>query len=183
MKFITVACATTLLISGCASAVEDFNKNLSAIHAGRQKGIKHNRGNQVLPITPEQQNQIAQELSRKVPDARMQALITDASPAIKEFIGKVSCLPPNTSDGTKYKNLFAIFAVPGRDLFILSPLNNTPYHNKSACLTVKKIQGWTAPALNALQFEVVYTAEDSGESAKKQHQTIKQPDGTWLFSQ
>ena len=54
------------------------------------------------------------------------------------------------------------------------------YHSKGA-LTVTRIHGWTAPALNALTFEVMCLAEDSGESTKTRHQIVKPPDGEWLF--
>lgn len=62
-------------------------------------------------------------------------------------------------------------------------MTSTKYHDKSACLTVLRIQGVTAPALNALRFEVVYLAEDSGESNIQQYELVKQPDAQWLVTQ
>ena len=61
-------------------------------------------------------------------------------------------------------------------------MTKMPYHNKGTGVSVSRIHGWNAPALNALRFEVVYLAEDSGESAKTSHQVVKQPDGAWLFT-
>ena len=37
--------------------------------------------------------------------------------------------------------------------------------DKGSCLDVTRIQGWTALSFNAVQFQVVYTAADSAESA------------------
>lgn len=182
-KKAVAGCALVFIMSGCAS-MEEFDKNLSAISAATQRVSKSpprqsssSGGQQGLSITADQQNQISRELAKKAADARMQALINEASPTIKEFIEKISCLPYETAGKE-----FAAYAAPGEHLYVNSPLKSTPYHNKSACLTVKKIQGWKSPALNALQFEVIYVAEDSGESTKTNHKIIKQPDGSWLFS-
>lgn len=62
------------------------------------------------------------------------------------------------------------------------PMTYTKYHNKNQCLSVAKIQGWRVPALNALQFEVLYLADDSGETRKENYQIVRQPDGEWQFT-
>jgi hypothetical protein len=78
------------------------------------------------------------------------------------------------------------YAAPGTDLHNmyvgLRPMRTMQYHNKAACLTVARVQGWQAPALNALRFEVLYRADDSGETAKLSHEAVRQPDGSWLFT-
>jgi len=189
MKKIIAGCAVTLIVSGCASTIQKVNESLVEVNSVMQGVTKpmpvqatQGRQGQGLLITEEQQNQIVQALSKKVPDTRMQALITDATPTIKEFIEKVSCLPAG-SNGFSNSRRLAVYAASGANLFIESPLNSTPYHNKSACLTVKRIHGWGSSALNALNFEVVYIAQDSGESTKTNHQMVKQPNGAWLFNQ
>ena len=61
-------------------------------------------------------------------------------------------------------------------------MSYTPYRTKAACLSVARVHGWKMQALNALSFEVVYLADDGGETVKTDHEVVKQPDGAWLFS-
>jgi uncharacterized protein YchJ len=61
-------------------------------------------------------------------------------------------------------------------------MSGARYHDKNSCLTILRLQGITAPALNALRFEAVYLAEDSGESVIKEHEAVRQLDGQWLFN-
>ena len=56
------------------------------------------------------------------------------------------------------------------------------YHNKEQCVNVARVSGWTSPSINALRFEVVYLADDSGEVVKQNNEVVKQPDGEWLFT-
>lgn len=128
-------------------------------------------------ITPEQQEKIAQSLEKRTTDERVKAMIVEASPTIKAFVERLSCIVGG--GGGESLN---IYAAPGVSFYyIAASMVFARYHNKGACLTVTRIHGWTAPALNALTFEVVYLAEDSGESTKTRHQIVKQPDGEWLF--
>ena len=53
------------------------------------------------------------------------------------------------------------------------------YHDKGICMNVTRLQDWTALSLNAVQFQVVYTAADSGESIVRTHTMQREPDGTW----
>lgn len=79
-----------------------------------------------------------------------------------------------------------VYAAPGK----LYPNNNYPQspmpqmrsHNKSSCLTVLRVHGWTMPTANALRFEVVYVSDFSGESGKSYHEVQRQANGEWLFS-
>jgi hypothetical protein len=134
-------------------------------------------------ISPEQQDAIAKELSKKVGSPQIQTSIDEATPTIARFIGRLSCWM-NAVQGI---NAFNEFAAPGVDfrfsLHQKRPTLSTPYHNAATCLTVVRVHGWTAPANNALQFEVVYKAEDSGESAKSRHEVVRQSDGAWLVTQ
>ena len=134
-------------------------------------------------LTAEQEERITKELAKKVQDAKLRTLIGEAAPTIKDFVSRASCLPDNKFDANKFVNLFNIYAAPGKNLYVMSPVNQTPYHNKAQCLSVARFQAWKAPANNALKFEVVYVADDSGESAKMQHEIVKQPDGSWLFNE
>lgn len=132
--------------------------------------------------TPIQQAAIARELAKSIP-APMRAAEAEADATLKEFIERMSCMVDYT--GASAMNTYAApgaTAVVGT-LSAVRPMTRTPYHNKATCLTVTRVQGWMAPAKNALRFEVVYSADDSGEAVKSHHEWVRQPDGTWLATE
>lgn len=135
----------------------------------------------ISPISSEQRQRIDQEIRKNVGDPRLLAAVVDAAPSIKPFLEALSCV--NDYPGT---NALNAYATANNDLaaayVMLRPMRATTAHNKATCLTVTRIHGWTAPKANSLKFEVVFTADDSGEVAKTKHEVIKQPDGSWLFS-
>ena len=133
------------------------------------------------PATPEQQQAIKRELSKSIPDAKVRSLVGEASSAISTFVERMACLADYT--GASALDEYAAPGVQLGSMYIsLRPMRSAQYHNKAACMTVSRIHGWMAPANNALQFEVIYKADDSGETAKLTHEAVKQPDGTWLFA-
>jgi len=62
------------------------------------------------------------------------------------------------------------------------PIFNMRHHNKNRCVGVRAIDQWSMPALNVLQFRVVYFAEDSGEAANFFIQFKLSDGGAWLLS-
>lgn len=76
------------------------------------------------------------------------------------------------------------FAAPSKvyeNFNYIDPMLGMKYHSRDACLTVTKIHGFEMPAKNALSFEVVLTADDSGEVGKRYYTVQKQDDDAWLF--
>jgi hypothetical protein len=134
------------------------------------------------PITEAQQAATRREISKNVVGEKLRPLVADAAPAIASFLDQLACL----ADYTAASALNAS-AAPGIDLqnryAMLRPMRGAQYHDKGTCMSVMRVNGWKAPANNALQFEVVYKADDSGEVAKLQHEVVRQPDGSWLVSQ
>ncbi len=130
-------------------------------------------------ITPEQLARIGVELPKNATDLRTKTMVDEASATIRDMIERLSCM--QNANNAAWMNATM---VPGAGMgyYFSAPLPRARYHNQSACMTVTRVQGWSSPALNALSFEVVYVADDSGESSKTRHEMIKQPDGTWLFS-
>lgn len=131
--------------------------------------------------TPRQQQAIKEAIPKSIPNERLRKMVAEASPAIAEFVERISCLAD--ASGTSALNEYA---APGAHLQVLyvglRPMKSTQYHNKAACMSVSRIHGWSAPANNALRFEVVYKSDESGEASKLNHEAIKQPDGVWLFN-
>jgi hypothetical protein len=94
------------------------------------------------------------------------------TPAIAEYIEKMACDTDGVGDSA-----MSVYAASGIPLAGMMGA----IHDKSQCMSVKRVQGWVAPANNALQFEVVYLADDSGEAATVRHEALRQSDGAWLF--
>lgn len=133
-------------------------------------------------ISAEQQQVISREISKLVPKDAVGKSAVDAAPAIASFIERLSCLIDYTGASALNE-----YAAPGVNYFgtmyggPLRPMA-TQYHDKNFCMTVVRVQGWKAPAKNALNFEVTYKADDSGEVKKIEHEAVKQSDGIWLFT-
>jgi len=170
-------------LTGCVATLKDVNQGLTGLNQSLAAVTGTPMpGAQRMPLTPrgpqpspEQQAALMQALQGNFSDKRMSAALAEATPNIKEVIEKRAC---GTINGA------GIYTAPGRGPldFFPTPMTATNYHNKGACMTVVRIHGWQMRALNALSFEVVYLAEDSGESTKQAHQVVKQPDGAWLFT-
>ena len=170
-------------IGAGSSTLDVANNNSANPQTSTSQPQAANNSPQQLPgistITPAQQNKIAKELAKKTAQKDMQVKISEASKTIQPFLERRACITE-----WKASSALDIYAAPG------SSFANTgapmvfgfQYHNKAQCLTIAKIQGWKSPALNALQFEVLYLAEDSGETKKENHELVKQPDGEWLFT-
>ena len=170
-------CKSIAAAGGPALAVNE------AISEPRRAAPPQTRGGQknLSVISAEQQAKIQSAVAAKgLKDERAKQNLKEASETVSAFLENVSCIPD--TDGSSLN----IFAAPGHRFSpngYPGPMITTRYHNKSACLTVVRIQGVNAPALNALRFEVVYLAEDSGESNIQRYELVKQPDGQWLVAQ
>lgn len=118
---------------------------------------------------------------KNVTNDRTRQLAKDAAPAIAAYVEKLACV--NDYSAARALNEFA---APGMQLvnqqMLTAPAMNAAYHDKSACLSVIRVHGWSMPANNALRFEAVYKADDSGQTVKVEHEAVRQPDGAWLFT-
>lgn len=131
--------------------------------------------------TAAQQQGYTPEIGKGASGETVRLLVKDATPAIAAFIEKYACLAD--FDGLNGMN---VYGAPGSNLPIRLngqwPMHKTKYHDKTTCMSVARVNGWKAPARNALQFEVLYQADDSGETATSGHEAVRQPDGNWLFN-
>ena len=162
--------------SGLLHTLESVNATLAAANRTLAGGPPPPRPG-IAVITPDQKTAINNQLTQTYADQDVKATVAEAQPVIQAFIERFSCLKDYT--GLKTLN---IFAAPGKDFSNHSPpMVQVRYHDKGACLTVVRLQGWTKPARNALKFEAVYEAQDSGDAVKSNHTLMRQPDGNWLF--
>ena len=136
------------------------------------------RGLAVLDET--QAAKIESALQFNSPNRVLTHAVEEAKSTIGSFLKIHSCL--SGYDASRLN----VYAAPGKfypnNSYIQSPMPQMRSHNKSSCLTVQRVHGWTMPTANALRFEVVYVSDLSGESGKSYHEVQKQPNGDWLFS-
>jgi hypothetical protein len=120
-------------------------------------------------------------------DKRTAAAIDEAMPTIKKVLAIHQCV--KKVEGLRQLNFYA---VSGADMthqqgsmYKIFPMAewNMKYHDLNKCVSVKTLDQWTMPALNALQFRVVYFADDSGETVNFQYLFKKTDDGSWKIAQ
>jgi len=63
-----------------------------------------------------------------------------------------------------------------------SPGKRIRSHDMVGCLSVTRIQNWKRVAANEFRFDILFTADDSGESYLWNTVVHKEPDGTWLIA-
>lgn len=172
-----------LTLAAMAQATADAPDGVAAPAAAPPSMV---RAPAVLPgfaaPTAEQSQAVSALIPKNVPNEKVGALVSEATPTISEFVGKVACMADYRA-ATSLNGLAAPGVNLGNSYIMLFPMRAAKYHSKAACMSVTRVHGWKLPAANALQFEVVYKADDSGEVAKLGHEIVRQPDGTWLFTQ
>jgi hypothetical protein len=130
----------------------------------------------IAPITPVQVDAIKKTLETKPKNKQISIALNQANETIADFMKIESCL---SGDRSSQLNKFA---APGSDFtFNSTGMSSMKYHSKDACLTVARIHGFEMRAKNALSFEAVFTADDSGETIKRHYTIQQQDDGSWLF--
>ncbi|QBE64922.1 hypothetical protein [Pseudoduganella lutea] len=130
-------------------------------------------------ITEAQAARIDNALLLQGPETPLTKAVAEARSTIAAFLRVHSCITYDAGG-------LNIFAAPGKTYpnnnYAQSPKPQMRRHDKSACVTVLRVHGWTMPSPNTLRFEVVYTSDNSGESGKSTHEVQKQANGEWLFS-
>ena len=133
-------------------------------------------------ITPSQQARIAQALKDGSADIKSLVNINQATPKMRAFIERLSCIRQyNDGGSTVLQNM----AAPGVSFkFFVPPMHGTKAHNKASCLTVSSVvvKPSATRAGDALQIKVSYFAEDSGETTTSNHEINKNSKGVWWFT-
>lgn len=182
--------AAAALLGGCTSTLQKVNEDLGQINRAMGGNPSPSAGTAApsistagksapgAQISREQEQTILQSLATKNSNTALNQAVAEASQNISGFIKISSC--QNTYGRGSRLN---IYGAPGRDFsYADGVMMSMPYHDKSRCLSVLRLQGWDMPAKNALRFEVVYVSDSSGESQKRNHELVKQPTGEWLFT-
>lgn len=134
----------------------------------------------LAPITDEQVERIREAIASKPPSPAVGKVVRSASPTIESFVRTEGCITARNGA------VLNPFAAPGRLFdgsgFQGGPMSEMQYHDKTACVTVKRIQNWKMVSPKLLRFEVVYVGDDGEERAVKRHELMRQPKGGWLFT-
>jgi hypothetical protein len=116
--------------------------------------------------------------------ASLKADVTAALPTLRPYIVTLMCV----QDDMATRGLVEKFVRSrGTVMFngwsgAMSPAKRMRHHDMVGCLTVTRIQNWRRIAANEFAFDILFTAEDSGESYLWQNKVHKEPDGTWLIA-
>ena len=133
-------------------------------------------------ISPAQSARIAQAVQTGSTDPKAVSNINQASPKIRAFIERLSCIRQYNDGGTAVLQNMAATGVSFK--FFVPPMHGTKAHNKSTCLTVANVQlkPVTFQGSQAIQIKVSYLAEDSGETTTSNHEINKNSKGVWWFT-
>ena len=133
-------------------------------------------------ISPAQQSRIAQALKDGSADVKVLVNINQATPKMRAFIERLSCIRQYNDGGSA---VLQNMAAPGVSFkFFVPPMHGTKLRSKNSCLTVASVvlKPATTKTGDALQIKVSYVAEDSGETTTSNHEINKNSKGVWWFT-
>ena len=179
LKICTMAVGLVLGLAGCAQDLAKINQDLASFNRALASGGGAQAGGFAMAVQPEAGQQ--KQVQLVVPnDKRTAAAMDEALPVIKKVLGIQQCVRESSS-----LRLTNVYAVPGVDMSSVNggwfPNQNQfmRYHDKNKCVSVRTLDQWTMPALNAIQFRIVFFADDSGETVNFQSLYKKMDDGSW----
>jgi hypothetical protein len=115
----------------------------------------------LAPITGEQVERIREVIGGKTPSPAVAKVVRGAAPTIESFVRTEGCITDRNGA------VLNPFAAPGRLFdgtgFQGGPMAQMQYHDKTACVTVKRIQNWKMVSPKLLRFDVVYVGDDGEE--------------------
>lgn len=174
---LAAALALTLTLAGCQEAMQQLNRDLAAANAS-MAGAKPGTMASATSTGKEQQTQLTVPTETRTREAMEAAL-----PTVKKVLSIHQCV--KVYDGMLQLNNLAVAGVDIRRGFNYMP-DSYPnsdsymkYHDRNKCVSVRAIDNWAMPALNALQFRAVYFADDSGETVNFSYLMKKVDDGSW----
>ena len=133
-------------------------------------------------ITPAQLARLNQALKVASDEAKSAATVSQATPKIRAFVERLSCIRRYNDGGSA---VLQNMAAPGVSFkFFVPPMHGTKLHNKNSCLTVSAIalKPLSYQGLAGIQIKVSYLAEDSGETTTSNHEINKNNKGVWWFT-
>ncbi len=131
-------------------------------------------------ISEAQVERIREALDAKPATPAIGKVLRSAAPTIESFVRTEGCITARNGA------VLSPFAAPGQLFdgpgFQGGPMAEMQFHDKTACVTVQRMQNWKMVTPKLLRFEVVYVGDDGEERAVKRHELMRQPKGGWLFT-
>ena len=172
-----LACTVSLALPGCSYLAPLLPASMQPPPAAPPPVVSPSG---LAPITEEQVERIREEIATNPPTPAVARIVRSAAPTIESFVRTEGCITARNGA------VLNPFAAPGRLFdatgFQGGPMSEMQYHDKTACVTVKRIQNWKMVTPKLLRFEVVYVGDDGEERAVKRHELVRQPKGGWLFA-
>lgn len=151
------------------------------IHAAGAAGTSS--GQSPLVATPTAAQSQGLDAALGTAPAVLRADVSAALPTLRPFLMTLMCVQDERSTqslvqkfiGPRGTNIFAGWAGAN------SPAKRLRHHDMVGCLSVTRAQNWHRNALNEFAFDIIFTADDSGESVTWPNVVHREPDGTWLI--
>jgi hypothetical protein len=165
-----------LFLCGCLQQISDLTGTISKtsqiITGNHQPGA--GGGLAPMPRMSEAQlQQMRRQLSHKNTDRATFLAREEARPTLEKILTISACYP--NFDVDRYLNPYTERGGHG------APMVHMEYHPKSQCLTLTRLDNWRMRAANAFSFRAVYISDASSESATREYEMVRQPDGVWLL--
>lgn len=175
---IALACAVSLaLLAGCATTSSPSASRQATRTPAAPPSVISRDG--LAPITEAQVARIREAIGGKAPTSGIGQAIAGAAPTIEAFLRAEGCI---TARNGAMLNAFAVYGRPfDGAAFQGGPMSGMQYQDKTACVTVERIQNWQLASPTLLRFEVVYVGDDGEERALRRHELLRQEKGNWLF--
>jgi len=175
-----LACAVSLaLLSGCATTTSPSAPRQATRTTTAPPPTVISRDGLAL-ITEAQVARIREAIGGKAPTSAIGQAIAGAAPTIEAFLQAEGCI---TARNGAMLNAFAVYGRPfDGAAFQGGPMSGMEYQDKTACVTVERIQNWQLASPTLLRFEVVYVGDDGEERALRRHELVREPKGNWLFT-
>lgn len=178
----------SISLPGCAQDLERITKDLQALNQGLngQRTTDASLAPLIQPLAQSSEGAQSQPTQMLLPnDKSVSAAVDSALPVIKKVVTLHRCM--KTSDSLRMLNFYAAPGLDFKDEMYRgygypNSSEHTKYHDRNNCISARTMDQWAMPALNILQFRVVYFAEDSGETVNFLYQLRRVGDGSWKLN-
>jgi hypothetical protein len=179
------------LLTGCDATLQKLNEDLAKVN----QALSGKPATNTQPVPAQQSISTtnaspvvsAVQTALTIPtDTRTKDAMEAALPIIKKILSIHACV--KVDSGMLQMNFHTVPGVSwdGSSMNFNDYPNSAyivKFHDRTKCMSVKAIDGWAMPALNALQFRAVFFADDSGESSNFTYLMKRIDDSTWKLQQ
>lgn len=164
-------------VANAQSFLEKLNRELGQVN----QALSGSNGSRqtVGPNTPHPSEQQIEQLVSALTAPGKPDIVQPLYAESRELIGELLLISSCNFHSPEAQ--LSRFKAPGAVLNFVTTTIQMRYHPPSECLDVQRVDGWTAKAKNAFRFRAQFVSAQSGESAERHYELVKQPDGVWLL--